>query len=176
MGAIVKEVGADEAPVLAFLAGSDLLLMPTDVGRAIDAMVRAVDSGRISRARVDQSVRKILEMKERLGLFEQREVDLDRVSSVVGRAEFRDDRCGRVAALDHAAQGFAGPGRPAARRRRRRVTLVVMAENGTTLGATLASELRRKGFTVRQVTLPLLADSADARFGAATDRPVRRSP
>ena len=90
MGAIVKEVGADEAPVLAFLAGSDLLLMPTDVGRAIDAMVRAVDAGRISRARVDQSVRKILEMKERLGLFEHREVDLDRVSSVVGRAEFRE--------------------------------------------------------------------------------------
>ncbi len=54
-GAIVKEVGADEAPVLAFLAGSDLLLMPTDAGRAIDAMVRAVESGRIPQAR-DRSI------------------------------------------------------------------------------------------------------------------------
>src|SRR6185295_10876848 len=89
MGAIVKEVGADEAPVLAFLAGSDLLLMPTDAGRAIDAMVRAVESGRISRERLDQSVRKILMMKERLGLFERREVDLSRIASVVGRADFR---------------------------------------------------------------------------------------
>ena len=89
MGAIVKEVGADEAPVLAFLAGSDLLLMPTDAGRAIDAMVRAVETGRITRERVDQSVRRILEMKERLGLFQQREVDLNHIAAVVGQAEFR---------------------------------------------------------------------------------------
>src|ERR1019366_9671412 len=85
----VKEVGADEAPVLAFLAGSDLLLMPTDAGRAIDAMVRAVESGRIPPERIDQSVRKILTMKARLGLFQRREVDLNHVSSVVGRAEYR---------------------------------------------------------------------------------------
>jgi hypothetical protein len=40
------------------------------------------------------------------------------------------------------------------------VTLVTMAENGTTLGATLAGELRHKGFTVRQVALSVTADSA----------------
>ncbi len=45
MGAIVKEVGPEEAPILAFLAGSDLLLMPSDPGKAIDAMVPAVAVG-----------------------------------------------------------------------------------------------------------------------------------
>lgn len=160
MGAIVKEVGADEAPVLAFLAGSDLLLMPTDVGRAIDAMVRAVDAGRISRARVDQSVRKILEMKERLGLFDHREVDLDRVSSVVGRAEFRDIGAAvsqRSITLLKDSLGLVDGLRAS---HDQSVSLVVMAENGSTLGTTLAAELRRKGFAVHQFTLPLLADSA----------------
>lgn len=159
MGAIVKEVGADEAPVLAFLAGSDLLLMPTDAGRAIDAMVHAVETGRITRERVDQSVRRILEMKERLGLFQQREVNLDHIAAVVGQAEFRrigaettqrsitllKDSLGTVDQLRAQAQNL---------------TLVVMAETGTILGPTLARELRRKGFTVRQMTLPLQADSA----------------
>ena len=159
MGAIVQEVGADEAPVLAFLAGSDLLLMPTDAGRAIDAMVRAVESGRISRERVDQSVRKILTMKARLGLFERREVDLDKVSSVISRAEFRQigqDAIQRSITLLKDSLGTVDELRAAPRT----VSLVVMTENGTTLGPTLAAELRRKGFTVRQVTLPLLADSA----------------
>jgi beta-N-acetylhexosaminidase len=159
MGAIVKEVGADEAPVLAFLAGSDLLLMPSDVGRAIDAMERAVNSGRIPMTRINESVRRVLEMKARLGLFEQREVDLNHVSSVVDRAEFRaigeavtqrsitllKDSLGMVDAMRGASQS---------------ICLVSMADNGVALGTTLTTELRRKGFTVRGVTLSLLADSA----------------
>ncbi len=158
MGAIVKEVGADEAPVLAFLAGSDLLLMPTDVGQAIDAMVRAVESGRITLARVDQSVRKILTMKEQLGLFQHREVDLNRVSSVVGRTEFRQigmDATQRSIVLLKDSTGIVDRMRTAPQA----VTLVVMSESGITLGVTLTTDLRRKGFTIRQVTVPLTADA-----------------
>jgi beta-N-acetylhexosaminidase len=159
MGAIVKEVGADEAPVLAFLAGSDLLLMPSDVGRAIDAMVAAVESGRISRARLDQSVRKILEMKARLGLFDQREVDLNRVSSVVDRADFRaigQDVTQRSLTLLKDSLGLVA----SLRATPRPVTVLTAADPGSALGTTLSAELRRKGFTVRQLLLPLLADSA----------------
>jgi len=159
MGAIVKEVGADEAPVLAFLAGSDILLMPADAGRAIDAMVRAVESGRITRARLDQSVRKILDMKERAGLFEQREVDLNRVSAIVGNAAFRQigqDATQRSITLLKDSAGTVDRLRAAPQS----VSLLVMADNGSTLGTTLGTELRRKGFTVRQVVLPLTADSA----------------
>ena len=159
MGAIVKAVGADEAPVLAFLAGSDLLLMPADVGRAIEAMVHAVESGRIPPERIDQSVRKILTMKERLGLFQRREVDLNRVSAVVGRADFRQigiDVTQRSIVLLKDSLGTVDVMRASPQP----LTLVVMAEAGTTLGGTLAAELRRKGFTIHQVTIPLTADSA----------------
>jgi beta-N-acetylhexosaminidase len=159
MGAIVKEVGADEAPVLAFLAGSDLLLMPSDAGRAIDAMEVAVKSGRISQARLDQSVRKILVMKEQLGLFRQREVDLDKVNTVIDRAEFRQigmDVTQRSLTLIKDSLGTVDKLRSGPQS----VTIVTAADNGVTVGATLATELRKKGYTVRSVTLPLLADAA----------------
>ena len=75
MGAIAREIGPEEAVVRAFEAGSDLLLMPADPAKAVDAMVDAVESGRISRARLDASVRRILEFKQRMGLFRERLVD-----------------------------------------------------------------------------------------------------
>src|SRR3989441_2610388 len=53
MGAIVTAYGAGEAAVRAFLAGSELLLIPADPGSAVNAMAAAVESGRIARARLD---------------------------------------------------------------------------------------------------------------------------
>ena len=79
MGAIVQQFGAGESAVRAFLAGSDLLLMPADLHAAVDAMEAAVTSGRISQARLDQSVRRILSLKLRAGLFARRTVPLDSV-------------------------------------------------------------------------------------------------
>ena len=154
MGAIVKEVGADEAPVLAFLAGSDLLLMPTDVGKAIDAMVTAIQAGRISQERLDASVRKILEMKDRLGLFSQREVDLTKIPTVVGRDEFRQvalDVSRRSITLIKDSLGTLD----SLRAHPRALTLVVYGDPGSTLGNTLAAELRRKGNTVKVVRFGL---------------------
>src|SRR6266704_2033741 len=90
MGAIVAKYGAGEATVRAFLAGSDLLLMPADPDSAVNAMVAAVESGRITRERLDQSVRRVLEVKRRLGLFERRTVPLDSIMTVVGSKRFQD--------------------------------------------------------------------------------------
>lgn len=148
MGAIVKEVGAEEAPILAFLAGSDLLLMPSDVGKAIDAMVQAVGSGRISRERLDRSVRKILELKQRLGLFEHREVDVANVASVVGKAEFRalgEASTQRSITLLKDSLGTVD----SIRTGKRNITLVVYGDAGSTLGTTFAAEMRRRGHTIR---------------------------
>src|SRR6266487_2474510 len=75
MGAIVAKYGAGEAAVRAFEAGSDLLLMPADPDSAIASMLAALQSGRISPARLDASVRRVLEIKRGLGLFERRTVD-----------------------------------------------------------------------------------------------------
>jgi len=52
-------------------------------------MVRAVQSGEISRARLDESVRKVLYAKASLGLYRARLVDMNAISHAVGKPESR---------------------------------------------------------------------------------------
>jgi hypothetical protein len=87
MSAIARQHSAGEAAVRAIEAGADVILMPSDVGRAIEGIVEAVHSGRLSEERLDTSVRRILETKESLGLNAQRFVPLDRVGALVGIPE-----------------------------------------------------------------------------------------
>ena len=75
MKAISKKYNAGEAALMAFLAGNDLLLMPEDEDSAYIALLDACRSGVISESRLNTSVRKIIEAKYRLGLFEKRTVD-----------------------------------------------------------------------------------------------------
>jgi len=86
MGAIVDGFGAANAPVMALEAGADLLLqMPRDdVDIALDAIVDAVHEGRLAEARIDHSVRRVLEAKAELGLGSDRLVDLRRLPSIIG--------------------------------------------------------------------------------------------
>ena len=70
-----------EAAVRAIEAGADVLLMPTNPDVCIKAIEAAVNSGRLSAARIDASVSKILEAKQHLGLFENRAVNLDRLTA-----------------------------------------------------------------------------------------------
>ncbi len=90
MGAIVAKYGAGEAAVRAFEAGSDLLLMPADPDSAIGSMLTALQTARISPARLDASVRRVLEIKRGLGLFERRTVALDSIPLIVGSKAFQD--------------------------------------------------------------------------------------
>jgi len=83
-GTINNSIGIAEACKLAVAAGADILLMPSDVSAAIDAVVAGVREGRFSQARVDSSARRVLEIKHRLGLARQRTVSLDSVRAVVG--------------------------------------------------------------------------------------------
>src|ERR1700728_602845 len=75
------------AAVEAFKAGNDLLLIPADLGASYDAMVKAVRSGEIPQARLDQSVLKVLKIKASLGLDKARAVDLSTIANSVGRPE-----------------------------------------------------------------------------------------
>ena len=68
-------------------AGADVLLMPTDPDAAIDAIVKAVKSGRLTRRRLDSSVIKVLSAKARLGLGKNRLADLDGISDVLDSPE-----------------------------------------------------------------------------------------
>ncbi|MFZ3202192.1 MAG: serine hydrolase, partial [Candidatus Acidiferrales bacterium] len=80
-----------EAAVRAVEAGADVLLMPPVPDAAIEALEDAVKSGRISVARVDESVRRILEAKARLGLDKNRLVDIGRLSANFALPEYEDE-------------------------------------------------------------------------------------
>ena len=73
--------------VLALQAGADILLKPTDPTKAIDAVVAAVERGEVTRARVDSSVRRILEYKVRTGAVAHPYPDLAVLRQVVGAPE-----------------------------------------------------------------------------------------
>src|SRR5579863_1870349 len=75
------------AAVEAFKAGNDLLLIPSDLGASYTAMLKAVRSGEIPQARLDQSVLKILKIKASLGLNTARMVDLSTIANTVGKPE-----------------------------------------------------------------------------------------
>ena len=76
-----------EAAVRAVLAGADVIVMPRDVKQAIDAIVSAIDDGRLTEGRIDESVGRLLRLKEDLGLPEERSVPLEMIPQVVGVPE-----------------------------------------------------------------------------------------
>jgi beta-N-acetylhexosaminidase len=68
-------------------AGNDVILMPTDLDAAFHGILAAVRQGQIPESRIDDSVRKILEMKASLGLNKARLVDLEQVPYLVDKPE-----------------------------------------------------------------------------------------
>jgi beta-N-acetylhexosaminidase len=81
MGGITVRFAPGEAAVRAVLAGADCLLMPPVPDAAFEALQQAVKSGRISRERLDASVRRILQAKARIGLNKNRLVDTGAINS-----------------------------------------------------------------------------------------------
>src|SRR5215469_11614615 len=81
MGGITVRYAPGDAAVRAFLAGADALLMPPVPDAAYEALLAAVKSGRISQDRLDASVRRILKAKDRLGLQNNRLVEVPSLNS-----------------------------------------------------------------------------------------------
>ncbi|MGH7498483.1 MAG: glycoside hydrolase family 3 protein, partial [Gemmatimonadales bacterium] len=144
----VADLYGAEAGMRAFLAGADLLLQPADPGATIDAMEAAVARGEITAERLDRSVRRVLQLKRSIGLFQQRTVPLDSIPAVVGSAAFKASAADiatrsvvmvkDVGGTIHGLKG-ARPG----------LTLVSYAEEEhRAAGMTLAAELRALGFSV----------------------------
>ncbi len=163
MGGVVRGYGAGDAAVSALLAGSDILLMPADPAEAVRAVVQAVADGRVTPARLDASVRRVLELKVKLGLFRRRTVNLDSVGYLVGRRaahEAARASASRSLVLLRDSLGVlerlnAGPAR---------IALVAYTETGVgTLGGTLAGALRARGHevTVTRLVPPSGAASYD---------------
>jgi len=84
MQAITKMAAPGDAAVRAVKAGIDVILDSPNSAEAATALVAAVKSGDVPRARIEDSVRRILEAKARLGLHRTRGVSLDAVPLTVG--------------------------------------------------------------------------------------------
>ncbi len=81
--------GIAESTLGAVRAGADILLMPPDIPAAIAALTAAVERGEVPRERIDESVRRILELKVRTGAVQRPVVSLDSLRVVVGARDHR---------------------------------------------------------------------------------------
>jgi beta-N-acetylhexosaminidase len=84
MAAIARMASPGDAAVRAIEAGADVVVHSPDDGAAAEALKAAVANGRISTARLDASVQRLLTAKARLGLHRSRTVDLREVEARVG--------------------------------------------------------------------------------------------
>src|SRR3989475_4092680 len=91
MGGITVRYAPGEAAVRAVVAGADALLMPPVPDAAFEALQAAVKSGRISKERLDASVRRILQAKARLGLNTSRLVDVNAINQKLGSTAWQKE-------------------------------------------------------------------------------------
>jgi beta-N-acetylhexosaminidase len=84
MRGVLDQYGADEAAKRAIAAGIDVLIQPLDVSETIDAVIAGIGEGRYTEARLDSSVRRVLETKRKLGLAQSKLVDLNALRFAVG--------------------------------------------------------------------------------------------
>jgi beta-N-acetylhexosaminidase len=150
MEGVRTKYGDDRVPVLALRAGVDQLLNPPTLEVAWNAVLKAVQDGELTEARLDESILRILRLKSRLGLLDRPYVNTKDVDRVVGAAR-------HLAAADRIAERTTtllvneGGLLPLSRRTHGRV-LVVGADPASPSGTTgpptgvLAAALTELGF------------------------------
>ena len=70
MQAMTDYYGSGEIAVSAIQAGVDVLLCPTDLEEAVEALLQAVEEGRLTETRLDESVLRVLRLKQAQGLLD----------------------------------------------------------------------------------------------------------
>jgi beta-N-acetylhexosaminidase len=135
--------GDDRVPIEAIKAGADVMLMPPEFDLAYQSVLAAVRSGEISERRIEQSVYRILRLKERLGLFRQPFVKEHKVDRVVGNrrhlstAEQVTERTATLVENDAGLLPLSTDPEQSA----------LVTGWGVTTTATLGSEVRSRGLT-----------------------------
>ena len=143
MGGATASYPPDVAPVAAFLAGADQLVLAPQMDVAYGAVLEAVRTGVIPMRRLDESVYRILRLKMSRGLFADPFVDERRAGRVVGSPAHRRAEQAVTDRTTTLIRNDAGvlPLGPAPRR-------VLVAGWGATTTATLGAAIGRRGQTV----------------------------
>jgi beta-N-acetylhexosaminidase len=87
MQGVRDKYGDDRVPVLALKAGVDVLLNPPDLAVAYQGVMDAVASGELTEARLDESLRRVLDLKWRNGVVQDPFVNTRKVMDKVGTSE-----------------------------------------------------------------------------------------
>ncbi|MFI6682442.1 glycoside hydrolase family 3 protein [Streptomyces sp. NPDC050485] len=176
MKGVRDKYGDDRVPVLALKAGADQLLDPPNLDVAWHGVRAAVDSGELTGTRLDESILRILRLKDRRGLFARPYVSARGVDRTVGTRA-------HLAAADAIAERtttlLADPHRllPLSRRRHRNLLIAgadPVSPSGTTGPPTtvLAHAFTELGFRTTVLptgTLPTQTQ-IDAAVAAAAGR------
>ena len=144
MQGVRDKYGDDRVPVLALKAGVDVLLNPPDMATAYKGVMDAVASGELTEARLDVSLRRVLDLKWRNGVVKDPYVDTADVMNHVGtdahlaRAQEVTDKSPTVLENKASTLPLTASG-----------TDVLVTGYGAATKQTLAADIRRRGATAR---------------------------
>nr|WP_236052860.1 glycoside hydrolase family 3 protein [Streptomyces sp. SP2-10] len=175
MQGVRSKYGDDRVPVLALKAGVDQLLNPPSLDVAWNAVLKAVQGGELTEARLDESILRILRLKARRGVLDHPWASRTRVDRTVGSKS-------HLATADRIAERTTtllvndDDVLPFDRRRERRL-LVVGADPASPSGTTgpptgvLAAALTDLGFTATALSTGTAPSAAtiDKAVTAAQD-------
>lgn len=94
MGAISNEYTVPEAAVQSFIAGSDLLLVVRnyeDQINTFNALIKAIATGEITEERLNESVKRILTLKEKYSVSNEvhEKVDVDKINKMYDKLQLK---------------------------------------------------------------------------------------
>ncbi len=159
MAGVAAKFNSGEASVRALEAGADVLLMPPDPERAIRAVLAAIESKRLTRQRVEESVIRVLAAKIRVGVIRKKLVDLDAISDSLDSPDAAD---AAQKTADLAVTLIRNEGAPVPLKDAGHSCLVVAVERRQSQsGQRLMDEYRRRARTSRAIivdpSIPLAA-------------------
>jgi beta-N-acetylhexosaminidase len=166
MGGATATYPPNVAPVEAFKAGADQLVLAPQMDVAYNAVLAAVRSGEISKKRLDESVVRILKLKLKRGLFLKRYVNAERAAAVVGAPKHLADAQAITDQTTTLVRNDAGVLPLAAAPARK----VLVTGWGVTTTQTLGTALTNRGQTVTVAetgTTPTAARIAEVAAQAA---------
>lgn len=152
MSGLTLYFNAEEAAVRAVLAGNDVILKPSSADAPIRGLREAVKSGRITEERINQSVRKILAWKYKLGLEKKQFTPLDSIDRIVASQETQNlsDEIARGAITLVKNDGNALPLKAG---QKVLALCITNGEDRNSVGMTLMRSLARNNLRVERVTI-----------------------